>query len=356
MVTGGIISVATAQEPEKNSDEKKPTEGSNAATDTAAPSQNQPANYFPDLTEPVEADMAILQQFVLKAKQAKPGSPEQYKAQQSAIRNASTKLLGMLKKDDPAFQQAEMDTIISSVSLLTFFNDKDQVALIRQVTDFLKSRKKLSIQDIQTGMLAAGMLELRPEKQPAYDIYVLLDDLLKDDEREEMQSLRINLQASARRLKMLGNKFEFEAVTMDGKKITTEDFAGKFVIVDMFATWSQPCVAEMALIKNHYAKYMDKGLAVIGISLDEKREDLEKFLDSSQLPWPVVHDNAENPLDRLQVKYGVSALPTVLLLNKEGTVVSLEARNAEQVRLMQMLFETPTPAAPQPAKPDAEAK
>jgi thiol-disulfide isomerase/thioredoxin len=142
---------------------------------------------------------------------------------------------------------------------------------------------------------------------------------------------------------------------MDGKSIKTDDFAGKFVIVDMFATWCKPCIEEMSLIKTHYEKYKDKGLVVIGISLDEDRQKLEEFLAGSPLPWPIVHDNAENPLDRLQLKYGVSALPTVLLLNKEGTVVSLEARNAEQSRLMQMLFEAPTPAPPQ-TKPAEAAK
>lgn len=51
------------------------------------------------------------------------------------------------------------------------------------------------------------------------------------------------------------------------------------------------------------------------------------------------------------MKYGISQLPTVLLLNKEGTVVSLAARGAELERLMQMLFEAPTPAAPPPPSP-----
>jgi thiol-disulfide isomerase/thioredoxin len=338
------------QEPAKSGD--KPADSA-PANQQSATQQPQPAPEFPDLTLPAGSDVGALQKLVLKARLAKPGNPDQYKAQQTAIRDASAKLTQLLKKDNPAYRQAEIDMITSSVLMLTFFSDKEQATLIQQVTDFLKSRKKLSIQDVQTGVIAAGMIELRPEKKPAHDLYVLMDELLKDDDREEMQSFRLNLQGSIRRLRMLGNKFDFEATTMDGKKLKTEDFAGKFVIVDFFATWCKPCIAEMTLIKAHYEKYKDKGLIVIGISVDENKEELDKFLAENQPPWPIVHDNAENPLDRLQLKYGVSTYPTVLLLNKEGTVISLEARNSEQVRLMQILFESPTPAAPQAATPEA---
>ena len=83
-------------------------------------------------------------------------------------------------------------------------------------------------------------------------------------------------------------------------------------------------------------------------------EDLVNGERPWALPWPVVHDNASDPLERLQMTFGIAHLPTVLLLNKEGTVVSLEARGAELERLMQMLFEAPTPAATA-AAPDAEA-
>ena len=94
------------------------------------------------------------------------------------------------------------------------------------------------------------------------------------------------------------------------------------------------------------------------ISLDDTREALDKYLATADLPWPVIHDDAEDPLKRLQLKFGVASLPTVLLLNKEGTVVSLEARGAELDRLMQMIFEAPTPAEPPPGadKSDASEK
>ncbi|MEZ6133537.1 MAG: TlpA disulfide reductase family protein [Pirellulaceae bacterium] len=303
---------------------------------------------LPDLTIPPGASPQQLSELITKIKAVTPRSPEQYKTMQTALRDASRQVLNLLKGKEgtPAYQQAEMDTIAASVALMTYFNEKQQAEVIKQVHDFLTGREKLSMQDVQTGMLAAAMLELQPNKKPSRDTYELLDKLLEDDEREEMQSLRINLQAAVRRLDLLGEKFEFEAVDMAGKKLKTDDFAGKFVVVDFFATWCEPCLSEMPRLKKHYAKYKDKGLEVIGISLDGDSQALEKFLDGAQLPWPIVHDNAENPLDRIQMQFGVSSLPTVLLLNKEGTVVSLEARGAELDRLVDMLFEKPTPAPP----------
>lgn len=321
-----------------------------AASQNGAP-QAAPQSDFPDLTIPEKADAAALQSFVIKAKQARPTNGEQYKAQQTAIKSASAKLMQSLKKDTQAYQQAEVDSITASVSLLTFFNEKDQATLITQLTDFLKGRKQLSMQDVQTGMMAAGMLELQPQKQPAHGVYSVLDELLKPDKRPEMQSLRLHIQASIRRLEMLGRKFEFEAKSIDGKSLKTDDFAGKYVLVSFFASWSKPSIAELTLVKTHYEKYAAKGLVVVGVCMDENRTDLDNILKQTPLPWPVVHDNAENVLDRFQLKYGIASLPTGLLLNKEGTVISLEARNDELTRLMQMLFDAPTPAAaPDPNK------
>ncbi|MEO8272040.1 MAG: TlpA disulfide reductase family protein, partial [Aureliella sp.] len=176
-------------------------------------------------------------------------------------------------------------------------------------------------------------------------------DLLENDEREEMQSLRLNLKASIGRLDLLGSKFELEAKSLDGRIVRIDDYAGKFVIVDFFASWCGPCLTEVPHLKKQFEKYQDKGLEVIAISLDTEADALDKYLQRAELPWPVIHDDHEDPLQRLQMKFGVSNLPTVLLLNKEGVVVSLEARDAELDRLMQMLFETPTLADPASAPP-----
>ncbi len=311
-----------------------------------------PEHVFPELTIPEDADLGTLEEVVKKAKSAKPHSPQQYKAMQTAIRNASKAILELLKgqESDPKYQQSELDAIASTVALMTYFGEDAKQKTLEQVHAFLKGRKQLSLQDVQTGMLASAMLELQPDKKPARDTYQLLYELLEGDEREEMQSLRLNLQASIRRLDLLGSKFEIAVEALDGKNIKTDDYAGKFVIVDFFATWCEPCLAEVPRIAANYEKYRTKGLEVIGVSIDADSEALNAYLKREKLPWPIIHDNAEDPLARLQMQFGISHLPTVLLLNKEGTVVSLEARGTELDRLMEMLFESPTLAAPPPGE------
>ncbi len=168
--------------------------------------------------------------------------------------------------------------------------------------------------------------------------------------------MRVNVQSSIARIDLLGSKIEIAAKDIQDKPIATDDFAGKFVIVDFFATWCEPCLSEVPRLKKHLEKYKSKGLEVVAISVDDTREALDKYLEKAELPWRVIHDNAPNPLDRMQIKYGVISLPTVLLLNKEGTVISLEARGAELDRLMEMIFEAPTPAEPPPTDAKADAK
>lgn len=338
-----------AQEPTpaaKTSQADNPAPAESSTPASAAPQQPP----FPDLTVPAGATLEQLEKLLKQAKQARPANPLQYQAMQTAIRDASKEVQKLLagNDQDPRFKQAELDTISSSVALMTYFGEDAKQKTLEQMHQFLKSREELALQDVQTGVLAAAMLELQPNKKPARDTYQLLYDLLEKDEREEMQSLRLNLAASMRRLDLLGNKFDLAAVTRDGKELKIDDFAGKFVLVDFFATWCEPCLAEVPRLQKHYAKYQAKGLEVIGISLDADEASLQRYLDRVKLPWPIIHDNAEDPLERIQMKFGVSHLPTVLLLNKEGTVVSLEARGAELDRLMQILFETPTPAAPPP--------
>jgi thiol-disulfide isomerase/thioredoxin len=304
---------------------------------------------LPDLTFSANSTAEALEKVIASAKTIRPRSAEQYSAMQTAIRDASKQLMTVLKDNNlPRYKQAQLDSMSASLLLATFFGEDARAKVVEQLKQMLKERETLSMEDVQMATFAAANLELNPNKKDARDVYALLDGLLTDDKREEMQNLRINLQSSIRRIDLLGNKFELEYKDIRDKLVKTEDFAGKFVIVDFFASWCQPCLSEVPRLKKYAAKYKEKGLEVLAVSLDDTREALDKYLSEAELPWQVIHDDASNPLDRLQLKFGIAALPTVLLLNKEGTVISLEARGAELDRLMEMLFEAPTLADPPP--------
>lgn len=300
---------------------------------------------FPDLSIPKDADRATLEKILATAKRARPASPEQYQQVQTAIRDASNGLVKLIPdKNDPVRMQAELDALSSAAALMVNESSESRAQVLERMQAHLKSRDELNMADVQTGIIVAFYLEMQPQKTPARDAYAMLDQRLKDDPREEMQAVRTTLQANVRRLEMLGNKLELDAKTIDGQAIKTDDFAGKFVIVDFFATWCKPCVAELPQLEKYYGKYHDHGLEVVTISIDADRGTLDSFLETHQLPWPVIYDDAQTLEDKLQMKYGVLSLPTVLLLNKEGVVVSLEARGPELDRLMERIFEAPTPA------------
>jgi thiol-disulfide isomerase/thioredoxin len=311
---------------------------------------------LPDLAIPPNADQAKLESLIEAAKQIKPASPDHFKAMQIAIRDASKQLMLVVKdKSAPRYQQAQLDAMSASISLSTFFGDEARDKVIVQLKDMLKERKQLSIADVQMAIFAGANLELQPNKTPAKEVYQLVDELLTDDKREEMQSMRLHLQSAVRRLELLGSNFEIDATTVDKKPVKLQQYAGKYVIVDFFASWCKPCLSEVPRLKKHFATYKNRGLEIIAISLDEDNDALSHYLKSAELPWPVIHDNSEDLTQRLQMKYGISALPTVLLLNKEGTVISLEARGAELDRLMEMLFEAPTLADPPPQEKKSAA-
>ncbi|MEC8555106.1 MAG: hypothetical protein VXZ82_08900 [Planctomycetota bacterium] len=130
---------------------------------------NSPANknakdIFPDLKIPANGSVEQLQAILTKAKQVRPNSAQQYQAMQTAFLDASKKLVEKLKADpySAIYRQAELDAISASVSLRTFFGPDEQKKTQEQIQEYLKNRKKLSLEEVQAGMVAAAMLELLP--------------------------------------------------------------------------------------------------------------------------------------------------------------------------------------------------
>jgi peroxiredoxin len=117
----------------------------------------------------------------------------------------------------------------------------------------------------------------------------------------------------------LGERYEFELTTIDGKKISSKDLEGKVVLLDFWATWCSPCMAKMTKMKEIYQEIHGRGFEIVGVSHDYTVERAQRTITEQKLPWP----NVVAPVDDEQQKLwcqatGVSSLPRLLLIDRAG--------------------------------------
>lgn len=125
---------------------------------------------------------------------------------------------------------------------------------------------------------------------------------------------------AVRRLRSVGQPLDLSGTTIGGKELALSQFRGVPVLVHYWATWCEPCKVDIARIRELQARYGARKLAVVGIALDGDRAAVSRFLENSPLPWPQLHE--PGGLDgRLAEEFGILTLPTMLLLDAEGTVV-----------------------------------
>ncbi len=118
----------------------------------------------------------------------------------------------------------------------------------------------------------------------------------------------------------------FTTKSLDGKEVKLSDFRGKVVLLDFFAGWCGPCVAEMPHLKALYAKYKDKGFEILGVNMDRTLEDAKKYVAKDGLTWTVTWEAPgfwANPVAKL---YGIGSIPAMYLLDKEGKVLAVGLR------------------------------
>ena len=158
-----------------------------------------------------------------------------------------------------------------------------------------------------------------------------------EDEKEQARRL-------LKRLDAIGKPMDIQYMSIDGRQVDLAKLKGKVVLVDFWATWCPPCVAEMPDVKATYEKLHDKGFEIVGISLDVDKNALAGFVKENAMPWPQYFDGLRWD-NKLVAEFGITSVPSMWLVDKQGNIRDEAGGISLEEKVAKMLAEQPASAA-----------
>lgn len=138
---------------------------------------------------------------------------------------------------------------------------------------------------------------------------------------------------------------ENEWVDVDGHTWTSAELEGQVVLLDFWATWCAPCLAELPNLRELHRSHGDNGLLVVGIALDAiDRRGLRSFLLRHDIEWPQVHES-DGTGSELARRFGVEAVPVTVLIDHEGRMIARDLRGKALAKVIGTLLSSKTSRA-----------
>ena len=125
-------------------------------------------------------------------------------------------------------------------------------------------------------------------------------------------------------------RIEFSMTDIDGKEVNvTDEFAKhKITLIDFWASWCGPCMQEMPNLVRIYGKYKDKGLGIVGVSLDEDKSQWTEAVSSMGMVWTQLSD-LQGWNNSAAQKYGIQAIPFTVVVDSTGKVLDAGLRGEQ---------------------------
>jgi peroxiredoxin len=147
----------------------------------------------------------------------------------------------------------------------------------------------------------------------------------------------------------LGNGSSFQLQDLDGNPVTLASLRGKVVWLNFFASWCPPCQQETPILRRLADTYRDRGLEIVGISVQETTAtDVKAYADRYQLRYTIGFDRSGDVLR----EYRVFALPTQFFIDTDGVIQQVVSGPVDEQgarALIESLLPSSSPGSPSPA-------
>ena len=233
--------------------------------------------------------------------------------------------------------KVELQRLVAKVQSKLRGGDKTEKDLAEEMQGFdalLAAHKDEKTDDVAQVLMMKALLYLQVIENTEKGVE-LLKQIKRDypetkvGQRVDSMIEGIGRQAEAKKIQKgleVGATFpDFEGKDTEGKPLSIANYKGKVVLLDFWATWCGPCVAELPNVLKSYEQHHSKGFEIIGISLDQEEDALKSFIKKKNMTW-VQYFDGKGWGNKLAGKYGITSIPATFLLDGEGKIIGKDLR------------------------------